>query len=100
MHGDSDEISAENGAFPILRARGRPRKHGQQNDASRFLKPYQYNTKAHWIARLDRNHPDLARLVRAGTLTANAAAVQAGFRRRAQRKALRAKLAAVEALIG
>lgn len=33
------------------------------------------------LARLDRDHPELARKVKAGELSANAAAIQAGFRK-------------------
>jgi hypothetical protein len=48
---------------------------------------------------LQRDRPDLAACVLAGEISANAAAVEAGFRRRARRKR-RGSLAAVEALIG
>jgi hypothetical protein len=54
---------------------------GQQNDGS-TLKPNEKNTRTHWLARLDRDRPDLAARVRAKTMSANAAAVEAGFRKR------------------
>jgi hypothetical protein len=46
------------------------------------LKPAQKNTKAHWLARLRRDRPDLAEKVIAGELSANAAAIEAGFRKK------------------
>jgi uncharacterized protein (UPF0128 family) len=36
--------------------------------------------KDYTLARLDRDHPDLAKQVRAGELSANQAAIEAGFR--------------------
>ena len=39
-------------------------------------------TATYTLARLDRDRPDLAEKVRSGELSANAAAVEAGFRRR------------------
>jgi hypothetical protein len=41
-----------------------------------------YGSASHWLARLDRDHHELAAQVRAGKLTANAAAIEAGFRKR------------------
>jgi hypothetical protein len=38
-------------------------------------------TVAYTLARLDRDRPDLARQVREGRLSANAAAIEAGFRK-------------------
>jgi hypothetical protein len=40
-----------------------------------------YGTAAYWLARLDNARPDLARLVRAGELSANGAAIRAGWRK-------------------
>jgi hypothetical protein len=40
-----------------------------------------YGTAAYWLARLERDRPDLARLVRAGEISANMAAIKAGFRK-------------------
>jgi hypothetical protein len=37
--------------------------------------------RSYWLARLDRDRPDLARLVRAGELSATGAAVRAGWRK-------------------
>jgi hypothetical protein len=42
----------------------------------------QGNAATYTLARLKRDHPDLAARVVAGELTANAAAIQAGFRRK------------------
>src|SRR5262249_16362729 len=39
---------------------------GDQNNESTF---YRKNTKEHWMARLDRDHPDLAAQVDAGLMT-------------------------------
>ena len=44
---------------------------------------YIKNTKAHWLARLDRDGlTELAGKVRAGEMSANAAAIAAGFRKK------------------
>jgi hypothetical protein len=40
-----------------------------------------HGTADHWLARLDRDYPDLAARVRAKELSANAAAIEAGFRK-------------------
>jgi hypothetical protein len=52
------------------------------------LKPKEKNTRKHWMARLDRDRPDLAVKVDAGLMTANASAQEAGFRKRPERKNL------------
>jgi hypothetical protein len=81
---------------------GRPRKEnrGANFDHSTVLKPGERNTKAHWLARLDRaddkdltlkgltrdQFADLAAKVRAKTMSANAAAEEAGFRKKRERK--------------
>jgi hypothetical protein len=54
---------------------------GHQNNGS-TLKPSQKNTKAHWLLRLERDRPDLAARVCAKEMSANAAAIEAGFRKR------------------
>jgi hypothetical protein len=54
---------------------GRGRKTG--SNATRFRRD-----RAYILARLDRDRPDLADLVRVRKLTANKAAVLAGFRRK------------------
>jgi hypothetical protein len=47
----------------------------------------EYGTRDHWLARLDDKRPDLAAKVRADTMSANAAAIEAGYRKkRASRK--------------
>lgn len=48
----------------------------------RNTKPRSSDTAAYVIARLNRDRPDLAEKVRVGELSANAAAIEAGFRRR------------------
>jgi hypothetical protein len=40
------------------------------------------NTKEHWMGRLDRDRPDLAAKVDAGEMTAYAAAIAAGIRKK------------------
>jgi hypothetical protein len=99
MHSGPKEKPAPDGPFLPLRRRGRPRKGGDFGANSTFLKPGEKNTKAHWMARLDRDRPDLAARVRAGAMTANAAAVEAGFRKRTRRKKS-SSLGVVETMIG
>jgi hypothetical protein len=92
------EITEEEGRHIILRGRGRPRKDGDEKDVTSFLKRSEMNTKAHIIARLDRDRPDLAARVRAKTMSANAAAIEAGFRKRTERKKLTALQRAIKAV--
>jgi hypothetical protein len=40
-----------------------------------------HGTRAYWLARLERERPDLAKRVRNGELTANMAAIKAGWRK-------------------
>lgn len=62
---------------------GRPTKEERENKGGMStLMPEDKNTRTHWLARLDRDRPDLAGLVRAGGLSANSAAIRAGFRRK------------------
>ena len=73
-----------------------------KNDGSR-LKSSEYNTKAHWTARLNRDRPDLAAQVRAGEISANAAAVLLGWRRPptvSENQARKAVPVDIKALIG
>jgi hypothetical protein len=66
-----------------LGRRGRPTKEEQANKGDiATLLPEQKNTKTHVLARLDRDHPKIAAEVRAGKISANAAAIQAGFRKK------------------
>jgi len=52
---------------------------GHENDVSK-LKPSEANTKVYWLARLDRDgHAELAAKVRAGELSATAAAIEVGY---------------------
>jgi hypothetical protein len=48
------------------------------------LKRHYGNSRADTIARLHRDRPDLAQKVEAGELSANAAAIEAGFRKKPQ----------------
>ena len=63
----------------VLGKRGRPRK-GEEKTSNRKIKGG--TNIAYTLARLDRDRPDLAERVRAGRLSANAAAVAAGCRGR------------------
>jgi transposase len=61
-----------------LGKRGRPKK-GEEKGCNATLKR---GTAAHWLARLDRDgHAELAAQVRAGAISANKAAIEAGFRK-------------------
>jgi hypothetical protein len=59
---------------------GRPKK-GEEKPSNRRISHYGTNT-AYTLARLDRDRPDLAAQVRAGELSANAAAIKAGWRKK------------------
>lgn len=50
------------------------------------------NSKAYTVSRLKRDRPDLFEKVVAGELSANKAAIEAGFRRKPERKVLYLKL--------
>jgi len=96
MSTDTDEITADDGHFPLLRDRGRPKKGSAKSSVTTFIgRGRDYN-----LARLDRDRPDLASRVRAGIITANAGAVAAGFRRRARRRKRPSKLGIAETMIG
>jgi hypothetical protein len=63
---------------PVPESKPEPaRKRGRKKAGKRAS----YGTRAYWLARLDRKRPDLARLVRAGELSANMAAIMAGWRK-------------------
>lgn len=62
-----------------LARQGRPKK-GEEKHSNRIIKGGT-NSK-YTIARLNRDRPDLARRVQLGELSANAAAIEAGFRKR------------------
>ena len=88
------KITEEEGRKIILRGHGGDRRseqaradQGGQHDDVSTLKPNEKNTKAHWMARLDQDRPDLAEKVRAKVMSTTAAAIEAGFRKkRASRK--------------
>jgi hypothetical protein len=66
-----------------LGKRGRPKKGQEKGGDSTFFEGVTKNTKAHWLARLDRDgHDELAAKVRSGEMKANAAAIEAGFRKK------------------
>jgi hypothetical protein len=93
-----DRMAAPDGIFSTLRRPGRPKNPCDGAPVTRFSGSY--GSRDYWLARLIRDERiELAAAVRAGTMTANAAAILAGFRKRTTRKK-RSSLAAVEALIG
>jgi hypothetical protein len=63
-----------------LGKRGRPKK-GEEKHGNAILKPGTH--RAYILARLDRDRSPLAAKVRSGELSANAAAIKAGFRKKA-----------------
>ena len=82
MPDDTAEIAAQDASFLTLRKCGRPRKGSEKSDVTTFIgRGRNYN-----VARLDRDRPDLSARVHAGTMTANAAAVEAGFRKKVVRR--------------
>lgn len=64
----------------VLGKRGRPKKGEGKGDNITFSRGT--TGRAYILARLDRDRPDLAEKVRAKKLSANAAAIEAGFRKR------------------
>jgi hypothetical protein len=68
------------------------------SDVHTFARP-SGNSSAAFIRHLREDRPDIHAGVWAGEITRHAAMVEAGFRRRIERKK-RSALAAVEALIG
>lgn len=65
-------------------------KQKEQNKGGRSTFEFGKNTKVHWIARLDRDRPDLAARVRSGELKAKTAAREAGIiKRKGEKKMLR-----------
>jgi hypothetical protein len=84
------DSEAKRDELKLLSARPPAEKHGgdrrseqaQENQGGHStLNPSEKNTAKHWLARLKRDHPKLARRVVAGELSANAAAIEAGFRK-------------------
>jgi hypothetical protein len=71
-----------------LRAQsGRPENNPNNNEKNVRIKSHG-NSREYTLARLDRDRPDLAAKVDAGLMTANAAAIEAGFRKNLKRKKL------------
>ena len=62
---------------------GRPSTEEYHNNVME-LKSVQGNSKSYTVSRLKRDRPDLFEKVVAGELSANKAAIEAGFRRRAR----------------
>ena len=58
------------------------KRQGGDNEKVTTLAPNEKNAKPHILARLDQKRPDLAAKVRAGELSANAAAIEAKFRKK------------------
>jgi hypothetical protein len=80
---------------PALHSHGGDRRSEQakadqagNNENVASLKRSEMNTRKHVLARLDDKRPDLAARVRAKQMTANAAAIEAGFRKPPKRKEL------------
>lgn len=67
-------------AQPQARKKGRPKK-GEEKSANGTLKRGT-NKKDQTLARLKRDHPEIAERVVNGELSANAAAIEAGFRKK------------------
>lgn len=86
------EITEDEGRKQIIErgklrvTKGRPVK-GTNTENVGTLK-VRGNTRPYTLARLDRDHPDLAAKVDAGLMTTNAAAIEAGFRKKSVRKKL------------
>jgi hypothetical protein len=57
-------------------------KHGSENKPVNHKFVYGTGNKDYTLARLERDHPDLAKQVRAGKLSANQAAIEAGINTR------------------
>lgn len=60
--------------------KGKPQEERNELRNTKFV--FESQTAAYTLARLHRDHPELAKQVEAGELTPNAAAIQAGFRRK------------------
>jgi hypothetical protein len=73
------------GLAPLQRKAPEPLQPALQHKAPRKARRKgtrpMYGTVAYWLARLDRDRPDLAKRVRAREISANMAAVKAGFRK-------------------
>jgi hypothetical protein len=64
-----------------LGKKGRPKK-GEGKGDNDVTFSGRGNSAIYTLARLDRDRPDLAAQVRSGRLSANAAAIEAGFRKK------------------
>ncbi len=58
-----------------------PKGTNQHND-NVMIQAEQGNSRAYTLDRLDRERPDLAQRVERGEMSANAAAIEAGFRKK------------------
>jgi len=72
---------------------------GNKSDVT-TLKPSEKNTRAHILARLDRDYPDLAARVRSNKASAHAIAIKLGWRRPPTRSQGSRKRFDAAALIG
>lgn len=78
-----DETDPAKTVAAVLRAKaGRPKKDEKNGDKHNHFSQEERGTgRDYTLARLDRDRPELAARVRAGDLSANAAATEAGFRK-------------------
>jgi len=94
-----DRMAAPDGISSTLRRPGRPKNPCDGATVTRFSGSY--GSRDYWLARLIRDERiELANAVRTGTLSANRAALLAGFRKRPKRKRRSSKLDLVQAMIG
>jgi hypothetical protein len=88
------EISEDEGRRIVLRGHGGDRRSEKakadqsDNDENDVTLKDRGNSRAYVLARLDRDRPDLAAEVRAKTMSANAAAIEAGFHKKVVREKL------------
>lgn len=78
------ELAAEIQSYVHPENPGRPKDDGDiTNNISNYEEPKQHGTsKAYTLNRLRRDHGELFEKVKAGEMTANAAAIEAGFRKK------------------
>jgi hypothetical protein len=80
---EPDEAISLEGAVKLGRHGGdRRSEEARDQGGNTTLKPEEKNTVKHTLARLRRDRPDLAGRVEDGEISANAAAIEAGFRRK------------------
>lgn len=77
---DEDLVRATVQEVKLRDRRGPPPIQERANDSNGIIRPRGGNNGAYTMARLKRDRPDLAARVEAGALSANAAAIEAGWR--------------------